>query len=142
VAVVNFLVKRSEIAFIVISELAAGFVPSGPKFCSRPFYCPRAAVENFVTFTSRCCVFEGKNSIFFVVLLLDVIYNVTAWISNQSLRYFPNFFDKFGIIKLYNHDPPFYKKLQFIHTYISRPKILATSNQLSYEVIPQFGKAL
>jgi hypothetical protein len=65
VAVVNFLVKCSEIAFTVISELAAGFVPSGPKFCSRPFYCPRVAVENFVTFTSRCCVFEGKNSNFF-----------------------------------------------------------------------------
>jgi hypothetical protein len=61
VAVVNFLVKRSEIAFIVISELTAGFVPSGPKFCSRPFYYPWAAVENFVTFTFRCCVFEGKN---------------------------------------------------------------------------------
>jgi hypothetical protein len=105
VAVVNFLVKRSEIAFIVISELAAGFVPSGPKFCSRPFYCPRAAVENFVTFTSKCCVFEGKNSVFFAVLLLDVIYNVTAWISNQSLRYFPIFLGKFGIIKLYNRDP-------------------------------------
>jgi hypothetical protein len=64
VAVVNFLVKRSEIAFAVISELGAGFVPSGPKFCSRPFYCPRAAVENFVTFTSRCSVFEGKIQIF------------------------------------------------------------------------------
>jgi hypothetical protein len=82
VAVVIFLVKRNEIAFIVISELATGFVPSGPKLCSRPFYCPWAAVENFVTFTSRCCVFEGKNSNFFAVLLLDVIYNVTAWISN------------------------------------------------------------
>jgi hypothetical protein len=81
-AVVNFLVKHSEIAFIVISELVAGFVPSGPKLCSRPFYCPRIAVGNFVTFTSRCCVFEGKNSIFFAVLLLNVIYNVTAWISN------------------------------------------------------------
>jgi hypothetical protein len=85
VAVVNFLVKRSEIAFTVISELATGFVPSGPKFCSKPFYCPWATVENFVIFTSKCCVFEGKNSIFFAVLLLDVIYNVTAWISNQSL---------------------------------------------------------
>jgi hypothetical protein len=106
VAVVNFLVKHSEIVFTIISELAAGFVPSGPKFCSRPFYCPRTAVENFVTFTSRCCIFEGKNSIF-AVLLLDVIYNVTAWISNQSLRYFPIFFGKFGIIKLYNCDPPF-----------------------------------
>jgi hypothetical protein len=104
---VNFLVKHSEIAFIVIFELAAGFVPSGPKFCSKPFCCPRAAVENFVTFTSRCCVFEGKNSIFFAVLLLDVIYNATAWISNQSLRYFPNCFGKFGIIKFYNRDPPF-----------------------------------
>jgi hypothetical protein len=107
VAVVNFLVKHNEIAFIVISELAVGFVPSGPKFCSRPLCCPRTAVENFVTFTSRCCVFEGKKSIFFAMLLLDVIYNVTTWISNQSLRYFPIFFGKFGIIKLYNRDPPF-----------------------------------
>jgi hypothetical protein len=76
------LVKCSEIAFTIISELAAGFVPSGPKLCSKPFYCPRATVEDFVTFTSRCCIFEGKNSIFFAVLLLDVIYNVTTWISN------------------------------------------------------------
>jgi hypothetical protein len=43
----------------------------------------------------------------FAVLLFDVIYNVTTWISNQSLQYFPNFFGKFGIIKLYNRDPPF-----------------------------------
>jgi hypothetical protein len=35
---------------------------------------------------------KEKNSIFFAVLLFDVIYNVTAWISNQSLRYFPIFF--------------------------------------------------
>jgi hypothetical protein len=111
------VVKHNEIAFIVISELAVGFVPSGPKFCSRPLCCPRAAVENFVTFTSRCCVFEGKNSILFAMLLLDVIYNVTDLISNQSLRYFPNFFGKFGIIKLYNRDPPFLKEI-VAHSYL------------------------
>jgi hypothetical protein len=48
VAMVKNLVKRSEIFFSVISKPAARFVPSGPKFSSRPFYCPRAKVENFV----------------------------------------------------------------------------------------------
>jgi hypothetical protein len=57
VDVVNFLVKCGEIALTMNFELAAGFVPSGPKLCSRPFYCHRVEVENFVTFTSRCCVF-------------------------------------------------------------------------------------
>ena len=81
VVVANFLVK-----------LAIGFVPSGPKFCSRPLCYPRVKVENFVTFTSKCCNFLRKEfKFFFVVLLLDVIYNITAWISNWRLWYFPNF---------------------------------------------------
>jgi hypothetical protein len=48
--------KHTIIAFPAIFELVTRFVPLGPNFCSRPSYCPRVEVENFVTFTSRCCV--------------------------------------------------------------------------------------
>jgi hypothetical protein len=45
---VNIFAKHSVIAFPTISDPIVGFLPCGPKFCSRPFYCPRAEIENFV----------------------------------------------------------------------------------------------
>jgi hypothetical protein len=43
---VNFFAKHTIIAFPTISEPAAGFVPLGSKKFFKPFYCPRAKVEN------------------------------------------------------------------------------------------------
>jgi hypothetical protein len=51
VIVVNFFAKPSIIAFPTISEPTARFVPSGLKFCSRPFFCPKVEVEK------KCCIF-------------------------------------------------------------------------------------
>jgi hypothetical protein len=55
--VVNCFAKHCVIAFLVISKLIVGFVPHGPRFCSRSLHWPRVEVENFVTFTFNYCVF-------------------------------------------------------------------------------------
>jgi hypothetical protein len=81
--------------------------------------------------------FLRKKFNFFEVLLLDVIYNVTAWITNQSVWYF-----SFFLASLVLSESTIVTPLSRINcTYISSTKILATCSQLSYEVILQFGKS-
>jgi hypothetical protein len=62
---VNFFAKRSEIAFPTIFEPTTGFVPSGPKFYSKPFYCSKTEVENFLLSPLDVVFFKKKNLIFF-----------------------------------------------------------------------------
>jgi hypothetical protein len=76
---VNSFVKHSEIVFPAISKLVVGLCHVAQKISLHLSISRGQRFKFFVTFTSGCCVFKGFfYFIFLVVLLLDVLYNITA----------------------------------------------------------------